>query len=51
MAVVYRQVAVLAEVANDVPQRLIRLERQTFAAVSAPVCIFSVRHTEEVDAA
>jgi len=44
MPVVYRQVAVLPEMANDVAKRLIRLEGQTLAAVSAAVRIFSVRH-------
>jgi hypothetical protein len=44
MPVVHRQVAVLPEVADDVTKRLIRLEGQALAAVSAAVRVFSVRH-------
>ena len=48
MPVVNRQVAVLPEVTDDVTKRLLRLEGQTLAAVSAAVRIFPISHIEWV---
>src|SRR5438094_5102839 len=42
--VVYRQVAELAEVADNMPQRLVRVERETLLAVAAAIGLFRLCH-------